>query len=279
MIDIRQTPQYVNYLQKIGWKVERAKNINYFIKKIPLLGSVLKLQRPEKIRHKDIGVLCARYRVFQIIAEPKTESDAKYLTSIGFRLSKSPYLPTKTLQLDLTMGEEQLFTGLKKDARYALRKLQMLNDKCQIENDTEKFRDAWKNSVGMKRYVPPLSHLLALKNSFKNDCNFLLYFDDSNHRSRTFAGAIFLKTSDVAYYWQAFTNKEGRKIFAQYKIVWEGIKWAKKKGAKVFDFEGIYDKRFPQKSWLGFTHFKKSFGGVEVEYPGAFVKNQLPFNI
>jgi len=54
-------------------------------------------------------------------------------------------------------------------------------------------------------------------------------------------------------------------------------KLAKKMGCKIFDFEGIYDDRFPLKSWLGFSRFKKSFGGLEVEYPGAYSKFLLPF--
>lgn len=89
------------------------------------------------------------------------------------------------------------------------------------------------------------------------------------------SGAIFLLADGIAYYWQAFANKEGRKKLYQYKVVWEGILWAKKKGARIFDFEGIYDERFPNKTWLGFTHFKKSFGGYEVEYSGAFVKSRI----
>ena len=114
-----------------------------------------------------------------------------------------------------------------------------------------KFRNTWRKAVGLKRYVPPLSHLLALKKSFGKNVTFLAFRD---------SGAIFLKTREIAYYWQAFTGKEGRKSEIQYKIVWEGILWAKRQGAKIFDFEGIYNERFPNKSWLGFTHFKKSFG-------------------
>ena len=89
------------------------------------------------------------------------------------------------------------------------------------------------------------------------------------------SGAIFLIGDKTAYYWQAFTNKEGRRALTQYKIVWEGILWAKAHGAKIFDFEGIYDERFPNKRWKGFSHFKKSFGGYEINYPGAFVKTSL----
>jgi len=86
------------------------------------------------------------------------------------------------------------------------------------------------------------------------------------------AGAIFLSGDGIGYYWQAFTNREGREKHEQYNIVWEGILRVKKIGARIFDFEGIYDERFPNKSWLGFTHFKKSFGGYEVIHPGTFVK-------
>jgi lipid II:glycine glycyltransferase (peptidoglycan interpeptide bridge formation enzyme) len=92
-------------------------------------------------------------------------------------------------------------------------------------------------------------------------------------------GALFTRPreSKIAYYWQAFTNSEGRTSLSQYSLLYHGILWAKKQGSRVFDFEGIYDPRFPNKSWQGFTHFKKSFGGYEVEYLGTFVKNRLPF--
>jgi lipid II:glycine glycyltransferase (peptidoglycan interpeptide bridge formation enzyme) len=272
MVDIRQTPKYANYLSSIGWVVERPAEINYFIKKVPFLGSVLKLQRPEEIRIQKIRDLAKKHRAFQIIVEPKTDLDAKYLVSIGFKLSKSPYLPTKTLQLDLTKSERQLFTGLKKDAKAAIRKIDNSGLKFQEAKSTEQFRNEWKKAIGLKRYVPPLEHLEALKKSFGN--GYVMYHSSD---SPIHDGTIFLLGVKLAYYWQAFTNKEGRKALIQYQIVWEGILWAKKNGAKIFDFEGIYDERFSNKSWLGFTHFKKSFGGVEIEYPGAFVKRRLPF--
>ncbi len=266
MVDIRQTPQYANYLSKIGWRVERINEINYFIKNFPIIGSVIKIQRPEEIKIRKIRELARKYRAFQIIVEPKTELDAKYLTSIGFSLSKSPYLPTKTLQLDLTKPKNLLLKDMEKDARDAIKKSEIVVNSCK---NLKEFRNAWKNAVGWRRYVPPISHLVALKTSFKKNCLFLM---EENKNS----GAIFLVGDKIGYYWQAFTNLEGRRNLSQYKIVWEGILWAKKKGAKIFDFEGIYDERFPNKSWLGFTHFKKSFGGYEVEYPGCYTLFQFP---
>jgi len=293
MVDIRQTPQYAKYLRQIGWGVERITGVNYFIKKIPLIGSVIKIQRPENIDIKRIQNLAKKYRALQIIIEPKNALDADYLKNIGFRLSRSPYLPSKTLHLDLTQVKEKLFSQLKKDVKYALRKTEDL--KLQQIKDVNKFRQVWKKAVDLKRHVPPSAHLKALKKTFGEDSLFLATKDCA-------AGAIFLvgdkialdhqvassaldevtssaldEVTSSAYYWQAFSSKEGRKSQAQYKILWEGILWTKTRGAKIFDFEGIYDSRFPNKSWHGFTHFKKSFGGHEVEYPGAFSKFMIPF--
>lgn len=269
MVDIRQTIQYANYLSKIGWRVERSAEINYFVKKLSLIGSVLKIQRPEEIRIDKIKKLSKKYKVFRVIIEPKDTLNLKLLHTNGFKLSKSPYLPSKTLQLDITKTKESLFKRLKKDARAAIRKNSELQLKAYEAGGIEKFRDIWKGVVGAKRYVPPLSHLKALKTTFKKNSLFITGKDGNS-------GAIFLIGDKIAYYWQAFSNKEARRLQAQYKIVWKGIFWAKERGAKIFDFEGIYDRRFPDKSWLGFTHFKESFRGYEVEYPGAFVKSRFP---
>lgn len=272
MIDIRQTPEYAKYMEGLGWVVESKDKVNYFVKKFPIIGSFIKIQRPEKLDFACIHELIHRYRAFQIIIEPINNKQETIIKNRGFRLSRNPFLPSKTLHLGLTKSKNTLLKEMKKDARYSLRKtknlkIKELNNKKEIES----FRNAWKRAAGPERYVPSLKNLFALKESFGQKC--ILY-----HCSTTViqGGAIFLLGDKVAYYWQAFTSKEGRKSLAQYRTVWEGILWAKKKGAKIFDFEGIYDSRFPQKPWKGFSHFKRSFGGYEVKYPGAFIKNRLP---
>lgn len=263
MIDIRQTSYYARHLKNIGWEVESINHIKYFIKKLPLFGSIIKVQRPEEIQISKIRELAKKYHTVLTIVEPKHEIDANFLEKIGFKKGKKPYLPTKTLHLELIKPLDDLFDGLKKDAKSILGK----NQNLEIKNskNTKRFRESWKKAVGFRRFVPSTNYLQSLKKSFKDNSLFLKTKDSSS-------GAIFLKSDSLVYYWQAFSSKKGREEKAQYKIVWEGILWAKKKGAKIFDFEGIYDKRFPDKSWLGFSHFKKSFGGNEVKYPGAFTK-------
>lgn len=270
MRDIRQTEEYGNYLRKQGWIVERIDGINYFIKKLPLIGSLLKIQRPEILRYKDIRILGDKYRVFQTIIEPRTMADGQWLMANGFKLSKSPYLPSKTLQIDLTQPISKITANFKKDTRRAISGGHaFIIKEISSLSDLKKFREAWKKSVKFNRWVPSLTSLINLQKSFSTHHPTIL----TSHN----AGAIFLRTEDIAYYWQAFTNKEGRASLSQYSLVYQGLLWAKRMGCKVFDFEGIYDDRFPNKSWLGFTHFKKSFGGKEILYPGCYTKLRFPY--
>ena len=57
-------------------------------------------------------------------------------------------------------------------------------------------------------------------------------------------------------------------------LVWEAFKLAKKRGCQIFDFEGIYDERFPKAgtAWKGFTKFKEGFGGEKVVFMENFTR-------
>ncbi|KKP47629.1 MAG: Methicillin resistance protein [Candidatus Woesebacteria bacterium GW2011_GWA1_33_30] len=271
MTDIRQSVNYAKYLKSQGWIIERIKNTNYFIRKLPLIGSVLKIQRPKNIDFKTTKKLEKKYRVFQTIIEPNLNLNSQKLKANNYKLSKNPYLPSKTLHLDLTSP-----FVFKKETRRSIK----IGDKLKIveystPKEIEKFYKAWKKSVSFNRYVPNLESLINLKKNFLN--NHSIFLASHNKVGNIIGGAIFTRSShDFVYYWYGFTNKEGRTSLSQYSLLYSGILWARKQGCKIFDFEGIYDDRFPNKSWLGFTHFKKSFGGSEVLYPGCYTKFRLP---
>jgi len=293
-MDIRQSLQYAEYLRREGWFVKRIREINYFIKKFPLIGSVLKLQRPEKIDFNTIDRLCRKYRVFQIIIEPDLaliDSSVTHnlLLHNGFKITRSPYLPSKTLQIDLTQTKKRIYTNFTKDCKYSIKRAMALSERSESKgsdvtiheystlSDIKTWRESWKKSVKFTRYVPSEQQLLNLCRSFPHNYSvFLASHNGSTSSPQVISGAIFLRTKDVAYYWYAFTNDEGRTSLSQYSLLWKGLLWAKKMGCKVFDFEGIYNPRFPNKSWLGFSHFKRSFGGRGIEYPGCYTKFRLP---
>ena len=295
--DVRQSTNYSKYLKSQGWTVERIKNTNYFIKKIPLLGSVLKIQRPINLDLKTIKRLEKKYKIFQTIIEPDLRSNIwsiflkdnpssvrsiikddvhKLIIEHGFKLSNSPYLPSKTLYLNLASSEKEIYNNFTKDCKYSIRKGEGLKiNKYSTPKELKKIHKAWRNSVNFSRFVPSLTSLINLKKSFPN--NHSIFLTSHNKIGNIIGGAIFTRSShDIAYYWYGFTNKEGRTSLSQYSLLYSGILWGKLNNCKIFDFEGIYDSRFPDKSWLGFTHFKKSFGGKEVLYPGCYTKLRFP---
>lgn len=281
MIDIRQTTNYSNFLSSQGWKVERIDSINYFIKKIPLIGSIIKVQRPSKIDIKTIDKLERRYKAFETVIEPLTGTDmCDLVQKYGFKLSKNPFLPSKTIQIDLTQTKEDIFRKFTKDCKYSIRrgediKIKELSSPAEIKI----FYKAWKNSVNFNRYVPDIDNLLSIKKSFPQSKS--LFLTSHNKFGSIIGGAIFTTSSHdisnyITYYWYGFTNNEGRTSLSQYSLLYYAILWAKRNKYKKFDFEGIYDERFPNKSWLGFTHFKRSFGGDIVAYPGCYTRFRLP---
>ena len=281
MIDIRQSLDYAKFLKREGWIVERIDEINYFVRKFPLIGSVLKIQRPKKINFSVIDRLCRKYRVFQTIIEPdlafvNSAIAHDLILSHGYKLSKSPYLPTKTLEIDLTQSQKTILSHFKKDARRAIKRGGILTIKdCSSPAGVKVWRKAWKNSVNFSRVVTGEEQLINLRKSFPG--NYSLFLASHNISGSIIGGALFTRSShDIAYYWYGFTNREGRTSLSQYALLWQGILWAKKQKCKVFDLDGIYDTRFPNKSWLGFTHFKKSFGGTEILYPGCYTKLRFP---
>lgn len=280
MIDIRQSTNYAKYLKSQGWIVERINNTNYFLKKIPFVGSVLKIQRPQKLDFNIVRELEHKHRVFQTIIEPNLDFNTESLTDNSFKQSKSPYLPSKTLQIDLTQTNEDIYRNFSKDCKYSIRKGEGYKTKeYSTPTQIKIFHDAWKKSVNFKRYMPSLQSLLELKKSFPQSKS--LFLASHNKSGSIIGGAIFTISSHdgsnyITYYWQGFTNHEGRSSLSQYSLLYRGILWAKKNGSVFFDFEGIFDSRFPNKSWLGFTHFKKQFGGQEVLYPGCYTKLRFP---
>ncbi len=274
MTDLRQSPQYGKYMEKIGWRTEELNNCQVFIKKLPLLGSFIKIQRPEKIPFSQIEKLAKKYQAFCLKIEPQNHKDIKKLKKHGYKEDKSPYAPPKTLQIDLTLSQEKILAQMKKDARYSIRKAQR-NQLQLIKVPLRTFHQAWKKYNYRRLWIPSLKWLKALKNSFKND--FFQLTAKNTKSEPILAGIILLKHDKITYYYYAFSSKEGQKLFAPYLLVWEGIKLAKNQGCQIFDFEGIEDPRFKStKSWHGFTHFKKSFGGKEIEYPGSFTKEYSP---
>lgn len=299
MRDLRQSHHYARFMSQKGWaalKIPPASEhvsaggfspIVAYIKQLPLFPfSVMKVQRFELLPNFDaVERIALKHRVFSITLEPgfikgMTSSQLDTLMrQHGYRGSRSPLLPTKTLHVDLTGSQKDLLQGMKKDARTSIRKAQHVSHRQILGRDDaallERFHEFWRKHG--KGYVPSLSEFSLLVRTFDKDAFVVLI---SSKDAQLLAGATILISDGCAYYYYAVTSQTGRRLYAGYLAVWEAMLEAKRRSCRIFDFEGIYDDRFKQlKRWRGFSAFKQKFGGEEVCYPGPFSRSFFPFKI
>lgn len=316
MTDLRQSPAFARFLEQEGWQSEIIGQGWAYFRKLPLVPfSIAKYQRPKKANLNKYFALARKYRAVRIYFEPQAPSGATERAPRGWSIQRFPFLPTKTLEIDLIPSLAKIEARMKKDTRYGIRRAEGKGTKVQRYKGTPQLnnlRKAWQKAclenVSTLRYLcflgflgffspnpPPTAKTLAnLAKAFGNKAVFLTAVKKEPRRKEktpketigalpgwkksllsggekiVLGGAIILIADKTAYYYRAFTTKEGRTKYAQYLIVWEAIRLAKKQGCRIFDFEGVFDPRFPVKNWQGFSHFKKSFGGKEVCYPGCF---------
>lgn len=275
MIDLRQTKNYAQYMSSLGWNVKKIDRVYCYTKSIFSLMSVTKIQHPETFKIKSINKLSRKYLLSQFIFEPFTKVDLN--KTKDFKLSKSPYLPSKTIHIDVRKSHNQLLKAMHQKTRYNIKIAERNGVEIKISNDIQNFAKFWSRNVEGKHlnFWSQEKSIIKLFKSFGKKIDLLIALKNE----QLLGGILVPYSQDTAYYMYAAASDQGKRLHAPTLLVWEAIKLAKKKKLKVFDFEGIYDERFPLKSWLGFSKFKKTFGGQEVEYPGCFTKATLNLNI
>jgi len=273
--DIRQTPEYAGFMENIGWKVILFKqsNIQVFIKKLPFLPlSVIKALRYQSpIDHKKLKQLQKKHWVFLTKLEP-FEIERANNDQIYFKLFKKtgfPLTPTKTIWINLAKKEVQLLKEMKSKTRYNLKKAQKNNLKVKIipvnkitEQQLKDFYQLWsKNKPHDFVFKPSYYELKSLVDGFGSKCFFVFCSQQTKTSSQLSASCLILTSKNMAFYWHNCSTKEGKKYFAPTLCVWEAIKESKKRKLDIFDFEGVWDERYPKlnKGWKGFTRFKKGF--------------------
>jgi len=271
MEDVRQSEGWGKYLIDKGWIVEEilaadgVHTMNAFIVPLGIFGlTMLKLQRSEYDPDwNDLKRIKRKHWVASSIIEPTRIQDSLGFVMAGYKLTPMPYLATKTFIVDLSQTESQLWDNLSTNAKRMILKN---DDVTNEEVSPEVFLSNWKK--WSKIWTMKISEILSLKKHFGHNVRLIVSQKDGEYHS----GLLLIKTRDMANYYQTWTSEAGRLSGAHYKLVWTEILRAKREGIRYFDLEGIYDERWPQKRWIGFTEFKRRFGGKLITFPGSFFR-------
>lgn len=169
--------------------------------------------------------------------------------------------------LDLNQSEEAILSGMRKTTRYEIRRADKEGISIFSTRDPKylsEFFSLYESTSTRHGFVPHTGireefELFAKKNQA------VLYL--GSFEGKTVAAAIILYYGTQAIYHHGASIQS--KIPASYRLQWEAIMDAKKRGMKVYNFWGIAPENSPKHPWRGITLFKKGFGGHELEYVHA----------
>jgi len=282
MTDLRQTKQWGEYLSKIGWKVEKVGSSQAFIRPLPLIGSLVKIQHPHSpISLKEIDKLAKKHRALFVILEPELQDyNLKTLHQHGYQISALSLTHTATIQINLSRPKKKILTSFSENARRNIKKAQKYSLKVKqvplSEASAQDFQVFFNLHLSLTRlkkfWAPGFEEFYKKILSFKNNSSFFFAYDTTN--PAPIAVLWLAYSGNKAFYLHTGATTEGYKMLANYLLVWEAIKSAHRNKVKIWDFEGIFDQRFPKNrtSWQQFTEFKKRFHGQIIEYPPAYIK-------
>lgn len=274
-MEIQQSSLYADYIRSLGWIVESLDNQYIFIKPFPIIGGLAKIQRVTRLPNKaHLLPMLKKYNVRTIAIEPDMAISQKDFTRWcrqlrrHIRLNHDPFIPTKTIRVDVTASQEQIFHTLSEAKRRAVRRAEKNNITITRSTDIKMFIALKNKSAGFLGFittqgVEKLWHKLPV-----SDKAILLAYSPASSTDPV-AGLFLFFWRRIAYYWVAGATREGKRLFAPTLLVWEALKEAKNHDCKSLDFVGVWDERKPEsnKEWKGFTKFKEGFGGSALYYP------------
>lgn len=272
-MEIQQSSVYAAFIRSLGWIVEYIDGIQIFIRSYPLIGGLAKIQRSVLLPNpKKLKTLLKNHNIRTLVVEPDSSMAQKKLTlwcrkiRPYVRINTDPYIPSKTIRVDLTASKDEIFHRLTEAKRRGVRRAQKAGISVTESNDMKNLIRIKNKSAGFMGCITTAGMNKLWQALPEKNKTVLLAQDRDQH----IVGGIFLIFwENIAYYWIAGAIKEGKKQFAPTLLVWEALITAKKHGMKLFDFVGVWDERIPDKNkeWHGFTKFKEGFGGYTRYYP------------
>jgi len=208
-----------------------------------------------------------------------TQKNIEKLDLLGLKLSQMHDVDAEiTWILDLSKKEEEILAGMRKTTRYLIRQAEKIEDlKIEISSDVEDLKEffhVYEDTVKRQKWhAYSFEYIKREFEHFQKDDAIRIFL--ARYKGRVIAASLFIYYLDEVYYHHSGSLSEFRKVPAMYLLHWESIKFAKKKGFRIYNFFGIARDNDPKHPWAGLTLFKQGFGGEQREWVHA---RDLPLN-
>ena len=283
-----QSEEWEKYQKLEGKKTFRVSGADFsgmaILNKTPIgnylylpYGPVLESEKALYNALEALKKVAEKQNAYVIRIEPTMALEASKIAStakkLGLSSKKSHDLdPRYTWMLDLDVPEEELLGGIEKTKvrNWRTREKKEISIRTTRKPGEIKILMKFLAEIGEKDDFTPQSEE-HLKNQLKSGFATLYVCEVLEDGKKVPIGASLVYDSlDTRFYAHAATDSEHRKLRAGNILLVQMILDAKETGKKYFDFWGITKSEDPKHPWYGFTQYKMSFGGREVEYSGTY---------
>jgi lipid II:glycine glycyltransferase (peptidoglycan interpeptide bridge formation enzyme) len=227
----------------------------------------------------EVDVLCRRQKAIFLKVEPDIWATPDSLNSSlklervsclpGFRISQQDIQPVRTLLVDLNGSEKDVLARMKQKTRYNVRLALKKGVEVYSSSELDVFyrlmlttgeRDAF--AVHSEEYYRKAYELFQPR----GECVLLM----AAYQREPIAAIMVFTHGSRAWYFYGASSDEHRKRMSTYLLQWEGMRWARAQGCRIYDLwgvpnadEAILETHFPHRSeglW-GVYRFKRGFGG------------------
>ncbi len=169
--------------------------------------------------------------------------------------------------VDLSCSIEELRKGLKQKWRNCLNKAERLEVNCEIGSSAELMDELlgdYKRLVEQKGFETGVtSELIKSIQELLPDDRKMLVFSGRQNEKRL--GSVLIASyGKTCIYLVGATNSEGKKMNANYYLLWNAMCEMKKRGYQQFDVWGAHPENTPR----GILHFKRGLNGKRYQLMG-----------
>ena len=217
------------------------------------------------------GALALRMDLGQEAATPEGELVLKRLAAMHVHPVR-PVQPLRTILLDLAPDEAALLAQMKEKWRYNVRLAARKGVTVRPATSVQDVQDWYtllqttgeRDQFGIHTfdYYRRAWELFAPRDELR-----LLL---AEYEGKLLAGIFVTLFAQQAIYLYGASGNEQRQLMPNYLLQWEAIRWARKQGARVYDFWGIPETEAEEEAMAGVYRFKRGWGGRVVQFLGCY---------
>ncbi len=203
--------------------------------------------------------------------DPLGEELAADLTALGWRFAHDQIQFRNTVQLDLTQDEELLLGAMKQKTRYNIRLAgrKGVTVRTGSKADMDVLFEMYAETAERDSFlIRPLAYYHDAWGAFVDAglaCPLI-----AEYEGEAVAAVILFCFGQRVWYMYGASRNAYRETMPNHLLQWEAVRWAKSRGAMVYDMWGAPNEFVESDPMWGVWRFKSGFGGRVVRHIGAW---------